>query len=74
MVQLQKEIEEEEKKLEQFNRWFESWEGAERLRRFITAYAQKSRSAPAEKHRNIASGLSGLLGRQTGSILCGGRR
>jgi hypothetical protein len=49
MVQLRKEIEEEEKKLEQFNRWLESWERAERLRRFITVYAQKSRSVPAEK-------------------------
>jgi hypothetical protein len=49
MVQLRKEIEEEEKKLEQFDRWLESWERAERLRRFITVYAQKSRSFPAEK-------------------------
>jgi hypothetical protein len=40
---------EEEKKLEQFNRWRESWERAARLRRFITVYAQKSRSFPAEK-------------------------
>jgi hypothetical protein len=49
MVQVQKEIEEEAKRLEQFNRWLESWERAERLRWFITVYAQKSRSPPAEK-------------------------
>ena len=49
MAQLRKEIEEEEKKLEQCDRWLESWERAEGLRRFITVYAQKSRSFPAEK-------------------------
>ena len=47
--QLRKEIEEEEKKLEQFNEWVENWEHAERLRRFIAIYAEKSRSWPAEK-------------------------
>lgn len=47
--QLRKDIQQEEKKLEQFNQWVESWEHAERLRRFITAYAEKSRSWPAEK-------------------------
>jgi predicted RNase H-like nuclease (RuvC/YqgF family) len=49
LVQLQKDIEEEEKKLEQLNRWLENWDCAERLRRFIEVYAEKSQSWPAEK-------------------------
>lgn len=48
-AQLAKDIQEEEKKLEQFNKWVDSWEHAERLRRFITAYAGKSRSWSADK-------------------------
>lgn len=48
-AQLQKDIQEEEKKLEQFNQWVDLWERAERLRRFISAYAEKSRSWSAEK-------------------------
>lgn len=48
-AQLQKDIQEEEKKLEQFNKWVDEWERAERLRRFINAYAEKSRSWSAEK-------------------------
>jgi hypothetical protein len=47
--QLRQDIQEEEKKLEQFNKWVESWERAERLRRFIAAYAEKTRSRAAEK-------------------------
>lgn len=47
--QLRKDIQEEEKKIEQLNRWVESWESAERLRRFIAVYAEKSASWPAEK-------------------------
>lgn len=47
-AQLQKDIQEEEKKLEQFNKWVDLWERAERLRRFISAYAEKCRSWPAE--------------------------
>ena len=47
-AQLQKDIQEEEKKLEQFNNWVDLWERAERLRRFISAYAEKCRSWPAE--------------------------
>lgn len=43
-VQLQKDIQQEEEKLEQFNKWVDSWERAERLRRFIAAYQDKSRS------------------------------
>jgi hypothetical protein len=48
-AQLRKDIEEEEKKLEQFNKWVDLWERAERLRRFISAYAEKTRSWSAEK-------------------------
>lgn len=48
-AQLQKDIQEEAKKLEQFNKWIDEWERAERLRRFIAAYAEKSRSWAAEK-------------------------
>jgi uncharacterized protein YPO0396 len=48
-AQLQKDIEEEEKKLEQLNTWIDSWESAERMRRFIAAYAEKTRSMSAEK-------------------------
>jgi exonuclease VII large subunit len=47
--QLRKEIEEEEKKLKQLNEWVENWEHAERLRRFIAIYTEKSRTWPAEK-------------------------
>jgi len=48
-VQLRKDIEEEEKKLEQFNTWVDLWEQAERLRRFISAYAAKTSSWSAER-------------------------
>lgn len=47
--QLRQDVQEEEKKLEQFNKWVENWEGAERLRRFIAAYSEKTRSRSAEK-------------------------
>jgi predicted RNase H-like nuclease (RuvC/YqgF family) len=47
--QLRQDIQEEEKKLEQLNKWIENWERAERLRRFIAAYAEKTRSRSAEK-------------------------
>lgn len=40
---------EEEKKLEQLNTWIDSRESAERMRRFIAAYAEKTRSRSAEK-------------------------
>jgi hypothetical protein len=49
LAQLQKDIEEEEKKLKQFNDWRENWERAERMRRFIAMYAEKSQSWTAEK-------------------------
>jgi hypothetical protein len=48
-AQLQKDIQEEEKKLEQFNTWVDLWERAERLRRFISAYGEKTRSWSAER-------------------------
>jgi hypothetical protein len=48
-AQLQRDIQEEEKKLEQFNNWVDEWERAERLRRFIAVYAEKTRSWSAEK-------------------------
>jgi hypothetical protein len=47
--QLRKDIQEEEEKLKQFNQWVDDWERAERLRRFIAAYAQKTGSWSAEK-------------------------
>jgi hypothetical protein len=49
LAQLRKDIEEEEKRLKEFNDWLENWERAERMRQFIAVYAEKSRSWPAEK-------------------------
>ena len=49
LAQLRKDIEEEEKRLKEFNDWLEDWERAERMRQFIAAYTEKSRSWPAEK-------------------------
>ena len=49
LAELRKDIEEEEKKLKELNDWLEDWERAERMRRFIAAYAEKSRSWPAEE-------------------------
>ena len=49
LAQLRKEIEEEEKRLKEFNDWLEDWERAERMRQFIAVYTEKSRSWPAEK-------------------------
>ncbi len=51
-AQLQKDIQEEEKKLEQFNKWVDLWERAERMRRFISAYAEKSQSWSAEEQQH----------------------
>ena len=48
-AQLLKDIQDEEKKLKQFNKRVESWEHAEGLRRFIAAYAETSRSWSADK-------------------------
>ena len=49
MIKLREQIEVEEKKMEQFNQWIESWEKAGRLRRFIAAYAEKTSKWAAEK-------------------------
>jgi len=48
-AQLQEDIQEEEKKLNQFKAWIDEWERAERMRRFIGVYAKKTRSWSAEK-------------------------
>lgn len=48
-VHLRKAIEQEEEKLKQLNRWMDEWEGAERMRRFIAAYAEKTSSWTGEK-------------------------
>jgi hypothetical protein len=47
--QLQKEVQEEEEQLKKFDDWMEAWERAERMRKFITAYEEKSSSWSAEK-------------------------
>jgi hypothetical protein len=49
LEKLRKDIEEEEKKLKEFDEWLVSWERAEQMRRFIALYAAKSQSWPAEK-------------------------
>jgi predicted RNase H-like nuclease (RuvC/YqgF family) len=47
--QLRKEIEEEEKKLEHLNESVRSWDRAERMRRFIAIYAERSSVWPDKK-------------------------
>jgi hypothetical protein len=47
--QLRKDIKKEEEKLQEFQEWIEGWDKADRMRRFIAAYEEKSRSWPAEK-------------------------
>lgn len=49
LEKLRKDIEEEEKKLKEFDHWLENWERAEQMRRFIAQYAKESKSWPAEK-------------------------
>jgi hypothetical protein len=66
-AQLQKEIQEEEKKLEQFDKWVDDWERAERLRRFIAAYDEKSRSWSAEKQPQYKAWIE-WAGRQADRI------
>ena len=48
-AQLQKDVQEEEEKLKKFDDWMDAWERAERMRSFISAYAEKSSSWSAEK-------------------------
>ncbi len=49
MVKLREQVEAEEKKMEQFNQWVDGWERAERLRRFIATYAEKTSRWSAER-------------------------
>ena len=48
-VQLQKDVQQEEEKLKEFDDWMDAWERAERMRSFIAAYAEKSSSWSVEK-------------------------
>jgi hypothetical protein len=48
-AQLRSDIQDEAKKLKQFNEWVDAWEREEKLRRFIAVYAEKSVSWAAEK-------------------------
>jgi hypothetical protein len=48
-AQLQKDVHEEEEKLKEFDDWMDAWERAERMRRFIAAYAGKKNSRSVEK-------------------------
>jgi hypothetical protein len=66
-AQLQKDIQEEEKKLEQFNKWVDAWERAEQLRRFIAAYAEKTRSWSVEKQPQYKAWIE-WAGRQADRI------
>jgi hypothetical protein len=47
--QLQKDVQEEEKKLERLNKLVEDWERANRMRRFIAAYAEQTGVSPSEE-------------------------
>ena len=48
-VQLQKDVQQEEEKLKEFDDWMDAWERAERMRSFIAAYAEKSSLWSVEK-------------------------
>jgi hypothetical protein len=53
-AELRKQIEAEEAKVAQLGQWAKGWEEAERLRRFISAYAEKAKAWPADsqpKHK-----------------------
>ncbi len=50
-AQLQKDVQQEEEKLKEFDDWMDAWERAERMRRFIAAYAEKSSSWSVEKQK-----------------------
>lgn len=47
--QLRQHIQEEEKKIEQLDKWVDDWEHAARIRRFIKAYEEQSHLWPREK-------------------------
>jgi hypothetical protein len=48
-AQLQKDVQQEEEKLKEFDDWMDAWERAERMRSFIAAYAEKSSAWSVEK-------------------------
>ncbi len=48
-MKLREMIEAEKKKLEQLNQWMENWEKAERVRRFIAVYTEKTSTRAQEK-------------------------
>lgn len=50
-AELRVQIDEEEKKLKQFEEWLENWDKAEQMRRFIAVYAEKSLSWAPEKQQ-----------------------
>jgi hypothetical protein len=54
-VQLRQEIQQEEKRLAQLNKWVDDWDRAEKLRRFIAVYVRDSASWPAEKQEQYKS-------------------
>ena len=54
-VQLRQEIQQEEKKLAQLNKWVDDWYRAEELRRFIAVSASESASWPAQKEEQYKS-------------------
>jgi hypothetical protein len=45
---LRQDIQEEEKRVQQLDQWVDGWERADRIRSFIRAYEEKSRSWPSE--------------------------
>ncbi len=49
MIKLREQIEAEEKRVKQFDQWVESWERAERLRRFIAFYAETTSKWSADR-------------------------
>jgi len=68
MIKLRAQIEAEEKKVEQFNQSIESWEKAERLRRFIAAYAEKLPNGVWTNSRTTKNGSRGRTNKLIGLI------
>jgi hypothetical protein len=48
-AQLRVDVQQEEEKLKEFDDWMDAWERAERMRRFVAAYAERSSSWSVEK-------------------------
>jgi hypothetical protein len=67
-AELRKQIEAEEAKVAQLDQWAKGWEEAERLRRFISAYAEKAQTWPTDSQPKTSRGSSGRSGRQIGTI------